>query len=153
MTTDAVHLLRVDRRYVLSATVDEVWAQLSDLDRYPVWWRWLRDFEVAGEGLRVGTELRAVVAPPVPYRFRVGVRFEEVAPPHHIGARLSGDLVGRAELRLREDPHGCEARVRWEVEMRKTSMRRAAYVARPVMVWGHDQVVRATVRRFRSVLD
>jgi carbon monoxide dehydrogenase subunit G len=149
---DPVHLLRIDRRFVLPRDREHVWTTIGDLERFPTWWRWLREYEVAGDGITVGTRLRARVAPPVPYHFRVAVTFEEVDAPHHIGARLSGDLTGPAELRLHDHVDGCEAQVRWEVEMQKPSMRRAAHVARPVMVWGHDQVVAATVRRFRTVL-
>lgn len=152
MTSRAAHHLHLDRRYLLPADVDQVWDQLADLERYPVWWRWLREFEVEGGDLRVGTRLRAWVVPPVPYRFRVEVRFVAVEPPHHIAAEVSGDLTGPAELWLHDRADGCEVHVRWRVEMRKASMRHAASVARPAMVWGHDQVVAWTVRRFRGVL-
>lgn len=146
------HVLRLDRRYRLPRDVDDVWAQISRLRSFPVWWRWLRDFEVDGDGLAVGTRLRATVAPPVLSRFRVEVRFDEVEPPHRIVATVSGDLAGQAELSLSDRDGDCDAHVRWEVELRPVWMRRAARVARPAVVWGHDQVVALTVRRFRAVL-
>lgn len=152
VSTDPRYLLRVDRRYPLPGSVHEVWDHLEQLDRFPQWWRWLRGFEVDGNGLRAGTELRAMVRPPVPYPFRVTVTFDEVDPPHHIRAHLTGDVTGPAELHLSPRGDGCEAHVRWTVEMHRTAMRRAAVVARPAIVWGHDQVVTVTVRRFRAVL-
>jgi carbon monoxide dehydrogenase subunit G len=149
---DPVHVLRIDRRFRLPADVEQVWDTISDLERFPTWWRWLRDFEVDGDGLAAGTQLRAAVVPPVPYRFRVGVTFDEVDAPHHIAASLSGDLLGPADLWLHPHPEGCEAQVRWTVVMQQPWMRRAAHVARPVMVWGHDQVVAVTFPRLRRVL-
>jgi hypothetical protein len=32
-------------------------------------------------------------------------------------------------------------------------MRAASRVARPLLVWGHDQVVATTVRRFRGIVE
>jgi uncharacterized protein YndB with AHSA1/START domain len=152
VTSVARYVLELDRRYVLPAGVEEVWARLADVESFPTWWRWLRDFRVEGDGLRGGTVLHGSVVPPVPYRFRVQIHLEEVEVYQSISARLSGDLTGPARVELAPHPDGCEVAASWAVEMRKPSMRAAARIARPVLVWGHDQVVTTTVRRFRTVL-
>jgi uncharacterized protein YndB with AHSA1/START domain len=145
--------MSVDRRDVFRASADEVWAHLARPERFPVWWRWLRDFEVVGDGLSAGTVFHGLVVPPVPYRLRVEVRLTEVVAGERIRAALGGDLSGPAEVTLRSHPRGCEVAVAWRLEMRSLLLRRAAWFARPLLVVGHDQVVAATVRRFRSIVE
>lgn len=142
-----------DGRYLLPAGVDEVWARLTDVERFPRWWRWLRDFEVEPPGMADGGVLRGDVVPPVPYRFHVAVHLDEVVPAERIVAHLTGDIVGPAQLDLAEHEAGCEATVRWSVEMQQPALRVAAQVARPAIEWGHDRVVAATVRGFQQVLE
>ena len=48
--------------------------------------------------------------------------------------------------------HGTTASVGWSLEMRQLPMRVAARVAYPLLRWGHDRVVEATVRAFRAQL-
>lgn len=153
MNEDASDDLCHDGRYLLGADVDEVWARLSDLERYPEWWGWLRDFQVEGAGMATGGVLRGDVSPPLPYRFSVAVHLDEVVPRERVVAHLSGDIVGPAEVQLAEHPDGCEATVRWSVRLREPTLKLAATVAPGAVEWGHDRVVTATVRSFQRVLD
>ncbi len=41
---------------------------------------------------------------------------------------------------------GTVAEVSWTIEMRQRPMRLAARVAYPLMRWGHDRVIEATLR-------
>jgi hypothetical protein len=152
VTPDPLHMLHLDGRYLFPADPDEVWRNMCRVDEFPAWWRWLRDFEVEGDGLETGGVLRGLVVPPIPYRFRVGIHLDEVQPAVGIRASLSGDLRGPAELDLIPHIDGCVLSIRWDVEMRKHSMRSAARFCRPLLVWGHDQVIEITVRRFRSIV-
>jgi uncharacterized protein YndB with AHSA1/START domain len=150
---DPLHMIHLDGRYRFPAPPDEVWHHMNRVDEFPTWWRWLREFQVEGGGLTSGGVLRGLVVPPIPYRFRVGIALDEVAPAERIVATLTGDLEGPAELGLTEVAGGAELTIRWDVEMRKPAMRRAASVAKPLLVWGHDQVIEITVRRFQAVVD
>lgn len=149
---DPIHLLHLDGAYLFPAAPDEVWAAMSRVEEYPSWWRWLRDFRVHGGGLHTGGILSGLVVPPIPYRFRVDIHLDHVDPARSIVARLAGDLRGPASLALQEHAVGCELTIRWDVEMRKPAMRSAAHVAKPLLVWGHDQVIEVTVRRFRAIV-
>lgn len=148
-----IHMLHLDRRYRFRAEVDEVWRNMCRVEEFPVWWRWLRDFEVQGQGLETGGVLTGLVVPPIPYRFRVAIHLEDVEPAAAIRASLSGDLSGPAALDLRPVDGGSELSIRWDVEMLKPSMRSAARFCRPLLVWGHDQVIEVTLRRFETVVD
>src|SRR3712207_259517 len=77
-----------------------MWDDLQHVDRFPTWWRWLRDFEVDGDGLAPGSVLRGTVVPPLPYRLRVRVTIEELEPGRRIAASVDGDLRGPAALEL-----------------------------------------------------
>lgn len=149
---DPIHMLHLDTRYRFAADPDEVWRNMCRVDEFPVWWRWLREFEVEGDGLETGGVLRGLVVPPIPYRFRVGIHLEDVQPAAGIRASLSGDLSGPASLSLTEHRQGCELSIQWDVEMHKPAMRSAARFCRPLLVWGHDQVIEITLRRFQGVV-
>lgn len=133
--------------------LERLWDAVNDVRRFPAWWSWLRDFETNGDELRPGLIMRAQVVPPVPYTMQVTVEIERATPMQLIRADVRGDLVGPACLGLREAADGSEITVRWEVEMRRPAMRAAARVARPMLVWGKDRVVAATIRRFREELE
>ncbi|MFO7960619.1 MAG: hypothetical protein R6U94_06720 [Nitriliruptoraceae bacterium] len=150
---DPLHLIRLHREEVFDHDVEVVWRWMARTERFPMWWRWLREFEAEGGGLVDGGVLRGLVVPPIPYRFRVGIHLDEVRPAEHITARLSGDLHGPADVSLEPLGSGTRLTIRWHVEMRKPSMRAAARYAKGLMVWGHDQVIDVTVRRFHEVVD
>jgi hypothetical protein len=73
-------------------------------------------------------------------------------PPRSIDAVVEGDLVGQARLVLEPEGDGTRASVVWTIEMLQRPMRAAARVAHPVLRWGHDRVVDATVAEFRRQL-
>jgi len=132
---------------------EELWSAIEDLDHFEAWWGWLSEFGADGKGLRPGAVLHGVVSPPVPYRMRVRVELERCEYPRFIEAAVHGHLEGRARLSLEPDPIGTRANVAWNIEMTQRQMRLAARVAAPLMRWGHDRVVEATVRGFRRQLS
>jgi hypothetical protein len=134
-------------------TPSQLWETLSEPRHFPAWWGWwLHDFAIDGDGLVDGAVLRGVVAPPVPYRMRVQVRLERCDRPRRIDAVVGGDLRGPAQLVLHPIEQGTRAEVAWRVEMMQRPMRIAARVAHPLLRWGHDRVVDATVAGFRRHL-
>jgi hypothetical protein len=129
-----------------------VWAAIGRLDQFERWWGWLDALEIEGPGLQTGSVLRGTVAPPVPYRMRVVVSLDRCVPDKLIDAAVSGDLVGEAHLRLHPVSGSTIVEAAWSVEMKQLPMRVAARFAYPLLRWGHDRVVEATVSGFRSQL-
>lgn len=130
----------------------ELWASIERLELFEQWWGWLRDLSVDGAGLQAGSVLRGTVNPPVPYRMQLAVELTKCVPESSIDAVVSGDLAGEAHLRMRPGSGGTVADVAWSLEMLQRPMRMVARVAYPLLRWGHDRVVEATVTEFRSQL-
>jgi carbon monoxide dehydrogenase subunit G len=146
------YVLEYEGRFDFPVPPQEVWSAVEDLDRLETWWGWLGEFRVEGPGLAAGSVLHGVVAPPLPYRMRVRVELVDCDPPRSIDASVAGDLVGQARLVLEPDGAGTRARVTWKIEMMQRPMRMACRVAFPLLRWGHDRVVDATVAGFRRHL-
>jgi carbon monoxide dehydrogenase subunit G len=140
------------RRFSFPVPPEEVWSAVEHFERFEAWWGWLGELRVEGPGLVAGSVLRGVVAPPLPYRMRLRVLLVACDPPRSIDASVQGDLVGHARLVLEPEGEGTRATVAWTIEMRQRPMRLAARVASPVLRWGHDRVVDATVAGFRRQL-
>jgi hypothetical protein len=148
----SAYIIEYDGTFTFPVSVAELWATMVQVDCFSSWWAWLQDFSVEGEGLRPGTVLRGIVAPPLPYRMHLDVVVEECVPEHHIAALVHGDLEGSARLTFDGDDAATRAHATWAVEMKQRPMRLAANIARPLLQWGHDRVVDATVAGFRRRL-
>jgi carbon monoxide dehydrogenase subunit G len=141
------------RSFRFEVTPEQMWLALSEPRRFESWWGWLGELSVEGEGLVEGAVLSGSVTPPVPYRMKVVVRLERCLRPRRIDATVHGDLRGDAWLQLEAEGSGTRAEVAWRIEMMQRSMRIAARVAAPLLRWGHDRVVDATVNGFRRQLN
>ena len=139
-------------RFWFPVPPSEVWAAIGQFDQFERWWGWLGELAVDGPGLQTGSVLRGTVAPPVPYRMRVAVELDRCEPERSIDASVSGDLVGDAYLILNQTSDGTVLDVAWSLEMMQLPMRVAARVAYPLLRWGHDRVVEATVSGLRARL-
>jgi carbon monoxide dehydrogenase subunit G len=144
--------MEYDSTLAFPVALADLWAMTVDVERVASSWSWLDDFSVEGHGLQRGTMLHGVVVPPLPYRMRVDVVLDECVPERHITASVHGDLEGTARLSFEAD--GAESRVHatWTVEMMQRPMRMAARIAHPLLRWGHDRVVDATVNALRRRL-
>jgi hypothetical protein len=135
-----------------AATPETVWETIERTGEFEAWWGWLGDFRLDGPGLEAGSVLVGVVSPPLPYRMRIRVELEDCVRPSLIRAAVHGDLEGRARLELAPDGNGTVAAAAWTIEMMQRPMRAAARFAYPLLRWGHDRVVDATVYGFRRQL-
>lgn len=125
-----------------------VWNALERTGEFEAWWGWLGEFRLEGPGLEHGSVLVGTVSPPLPYRMRIRVELEHCVRPSSIDAAVHGDLEGHGRLGLSPDGDGTVASVAWTVEMMQRPMRLAARFGYPLLRWGHDRVVEATVHGF-----
>lgn len=138
-----------DQAWVFAVSPADLWAVLSQTDRFQVWWPWLRTFD--SEGLVEGTTAQCVVRAPVPYSLSFQVAIVTVEPGLLVDTKVSGDLEGPARLEVAAHAHGAEARLSWDLELRDPLLRAGSRAARPVMEWGHNWIIDSGVRQFRRV--
>jgi uncharacterized protein YndB with AHSA1/START domain len=146
------YVIDFHRSYRFPVPPAVVWSSIEDVEHFPAWWGWLGHFRVVGDGLKAGSVLDGTVTPPLPYRMHVQVTLDRSLPPERIEATVGGDLTGDALLTLTPVDSGSEVTVAWTIEMRQRAMRAVARVAYPLLRWGHDRVVEATVAGFRQHL-
>lgn len=152
MVPRSPYVIDFHRSYRFPVPPAGVWRLLEDVEDFPNWWGWLGHFRVVGDGLKAGSVLDGTVTPPLPYRMHVEVTLDRCQPTERIEATVSGDLTGDALLTLVPEDTGSEVAVAWTIEMRQRAMRAVARVAHPLLRWGHDRVVEATVAGFRQHL-
>jgi hypothetical protein len=141
-----------DRTFTFPVPVEQLWVTMTRLECYPSWWSWLHEFSVDGVGLETGSELHGVVVPPLPYRMRLDIVIYESIPQRSLRALVHGDLEGTAQLNLHSDGTATHVHAVWTIEMMQLPMRLAARIGYPLLQWGHDRVVDATVEGFRRHL-
>ena len=125
---------------------EALWAAIEGVDSFGGWWGWLQEFHLDGDGLRAGSVLHGVVAPPLPYRMRVRVDILGSVPNRSIEAEVHEDLEGVASLEMHPVATGTRVDIGWTVEMMQRPMRLASRFANPLLQWGHDRVVEMTLR-------
>jgi hypothetical protein len=132
--------------YDFAMAPDSLWEAVERFDWFGDRSGWLQEFRLEGDGLRPGSVLYGVVAPPLPYRMRVRVEIRETVRFESIDAEVHGDLEGTAHLRMAERAGGTTVDMSWTVEMMQRPMRLANRVAHPLLQWGHDRVVEMTLK-------
>jgi carbon monoxide dehydrogenase subunit G len=153
VTTVAAPIIDYRRGFQFALTPEDLWERIEDVDQFEHWWPWLSECELEGNGLARGSVLRGVVAPPLPYRMRVRVELGQCERPRSIEAKVGGDLTGVALLTMHPELGGTCAEVAWTIEMRQPVMRLASRFGYPLLRWGHDRVVEATVDGFRRQIE
>jgi len=133
-------------RYELRLPREEAWRLISDVSNYRNWWPWLRVFD--GAALAPGEEWRCAVQPPVPYLVRFRVVIENVETGVRVQARVSGDVVGAATLRIEDTANGCTATLDSTLAPGNTALRTMSRFAGPIARFGHDWVLDSGARQF-----
>ena len=136
-----------DRTWRFDVPVDRLWSAVADTSSFPTIFGWLDDYDSGP--LERGTVASFRVRPPLPYSLHFVVTVTDVVMQQRVEARVGGDVSGDAELVVGPTEDGSLARLRWDLELVRPSLRRFASVTRRPMIWGHDLVVATGVRRFR----
>lgn len=136
-----------DRSWRFDAPRVDLWERLSDVEQYHRWWPWLRRFD-PDRGFTVDSRWSCEVAPPLPYVVRFAVALERVEPGACASATIRGDIRGSAELTVDDDGDGSVARLRSELSPANPLLRRVAWLAPPIVQWGHDWVLDQGRRQF-----
>lgn len=142
----AAPVIEYSATHDFSLTPEELWSAIEHVDSFGGWWGWLQEFRLEGDGLREGSVLHGVVAPPLPYRMRIRVDIVRSVPHVLLDAEVHGDLEGTAHFQIQRSQRGSTVSIEWRVEMMQRPMRLADRFAHPLLKWGHDRVVEMTLR-------
>lgn len=119
---------------------------LVDLERYPEWWPEV--VAVAGLG---PDDARVLCRSVLPYTLDLVLHAVHREPPL-LETTVGGDLRGVVRWRLSEEPDG-STRMEFDQEVDVDGLLAAAsYVARPLLRWNHDRMMRSCIAGLRSHL-
>jgi hypothetical protein len=142
--------LASDRRYSFAVDVEQLWAAVADIDRYPLVWPWLRRFDA--RGLIAGDTWRCVVRPPLPYSVRFTIELDQVVGPSHVTATIAGDIAGVARLDLEPTADGSAIHLTSTLAPNGRAFAIFATLMRPVVSRGHDWVLDTGAAQFADGL-
>lgn len=132
----------------LAATPDRVFEALRDVPGYPAWWPEVRETVELSE-----TSGRLRCRSLLPYDLTM-VLTREVEDPvgRVLRARLDGDLIGSSTWTIAPDGAGTAAVFDEDVRVGKAAVRAAGRLARPVLSFNHDRMMRSGERGLRAYL-
>ena len=142
-------------RWHIRAPLETVWEALYRSERWPQWWRGLREVVelCPGRADGVGCVRRFTWQGPLPYTLVVDMQVTRVERPHVLESVASGELQGRGCWSLSEEQGGAAVRYDWQVCTAKRWMNWLAPVARPIFRWNHDMVMRRGEQGLRRLLE
>ena len=141
--------IRSDRVFRLPISRDEVWQRIIVVADYQTWWPWLRGFD--GTALLPGAVWRFTLrAPPLRYAIHGDVCLHTVIEPWLIGAELTGDLTGQAQIALRSLPKGTEARLLSRLVASRQPLSAVARAVPSLARRAHDHVLNTAARQFTT---
>jgi hypothetical protein len=132
----------------LPAAPDEVYAALRDVASYPQWWPQVRSVRQLDE---TRGELRCRSLLPYDLVFEIDREVEDPGA-RVLAARQTGDLEGTSRWTIAAAADGTVAAFDEDVVVRKALVRRAGLIARPVLRFNHDLMMRDGERGLRRFL-
>jgi hypothetical protein len=108
----------------------------------------LRSFEASA--LATGEAWHCTVRAPVPYTVTFTIAFEQVVAEARAVTRVTGDIVGNAELTLTDLDDACEVVVRSNLAPRSTFLRVLSSTFPPVARYGHDWILSTGAQQFEA---
>ena len=105
--------------WILAAAREPVWDAIYEIERWPSWWRGVRQVQKLedGDGDGVGSLYRHEWRSVIPYPVRFETRITKIELPHLIEAEADGELAGMGRWRFFGDR---ETAVTYEWDVRTT---------------------------------
>jgi len=140
--------VRSDRSFRFAAGPDDLWSALTAVDRYRLWWPWLRRFD--GHSFSEGTRWGCAIRSPLRYPVRFEIVLEEVVTGRSASASVAGDITGRARLDVTPVEGGSELRLVSTLAPESRLLRTISRLLPPVARLGHDRLIETAMRQFRA---
>ncbi len=136
-------------RWLLSAPIDQVFAEIDHASAWPTWWRGVRRVEILepGDADKIGLITRTTWRSKLPYDLTFNARTTRREPPTGpastavIAVDAFGELEGHGKWELVGSAEGTLVTYDWNVATNKAWMNLFAPVLRPLFGWNHDTIM------------
>ncbi len=149
--TDGVtrlHRYRFCSVWTLPASPDVVYSVLDILERYPLWWREVKEVTQIDD-----RTARVVVRSRLPYDLAFTTEQEKRDPETRVlEARMMGDLDGFSRWTIAPDPMGSKAVFEEDVIAKKRLLRILAPAVRLALIANHTLMMRSGEMGLRTYL-
>lgn len=125
------------------APVERVWSAVTDVERWPQWWRGVEAVTRVSPGgpLGVGAVYRYTWKSRLPYRLTFVMETTAVELFRSVEGRAQGELEGTGRWSFDQQGSVTTTRYDWNVRTAEAWMNWLAPLARPVFGWNHDVIM------------
>ncbi|WP_421657762.1 SRPBCC family protein [Leptothermofonsia sp. ETS-13] len=127
----------------LDAPIETVWDALTHSERWPGWWKSVKQVVEleAGSSDGLGNVRRFTWKMPLSYTLTFETCVTRIEPPNLMEARAIGEVEGVGLWELSTTSQGTEVRYTWNVKTTKAWMNVLALFIKPLMEWNHNAVM------------
>jgi len=130
-------------QWQFDAPLDAVWHAIADADTWQAWWKGVDSVPLdPGDACGLGARRRYTCRSVLPLRLTFVACVTRVVPLQRIEGRVEGELEGVGCCRLRHANGVTTVRYDWRVRATRRWMTWLAPLARPLLRWNHDQLMR-----------
>jgi uncharacterized membrane protein len=129
----------------IHAPIDRVWDALIDIERWALWWPYVRSVRAlrSGRADGLGCQWRINWATRLPYRLLIDVETIDMKKPERLRGRSMGQLQGEGIWLLRFEDGVTDITYVYRVELTAGWKRWLAPLLAPLFRWNHEGVMRA----------
>jgi ribosome-associated toxin RatA of RatAB toxin-antitoxin module len=130
------------------ASPDRVWQLLTEVERWPRWWRHVRRSQVMRHGAanHVGDMAAIDLRSALLYAVHVRVTTTLADPMRQLEGRTEGDLHGHGTWLIEPAGEAVDVTYRLDVALHRPWMRALSFLLRPLFEWNHFAVMRGGAR-------
>lgn len=131
-------------RWHIAAPIEQVWQAIVHSEDWHLWWQAIESVVelVPGPPDAVGNVRRFVWKTPLSYTLAFETRVVQVQSPTLLEVTAKGDVEGHGLWQLSSTERGTEAVYTWTVRTTQRWMNALALIARPVLEWNHNLIMR-----------
>jgi len=137
---------RFTATWTLPAPPPVVYDVLVDLEHYPDWWREVRAVAKVSDD-----EAIVICRSWLPYSLELGLTAVH-RDPALLEVAIDGDLSGHARWHLAPAAGGTRLDFEQSVRVAARPLAIASYLARPLLVWNHDRMMRSCLEGLAGVV-
>ncbi|NCJ05420.1 polyketide cyclase [Synechococcales cyanobacterium C] len=128
----------------IAAPIQTVWDAIQDTEAWPRWWPAIASVEPleAGDPNGLGAVQRLIWKTPLSYTLTFETRIVQIQAPERMEAIACGDVEGKGVWQLSPLPEGTAVTYTWTVRTTRFWMNGLAAIARPLLEWNHNIIMR-----------